>query len=255
MRMVRHNSTRRFLPAVESLEARWCPSVSIGVRGQVLFIRGDAAANTVAIQDDGSGNVTANIDGKSVSGSNIHRIYVDTHGGGDTINYSLTNPLQTREFLGIETGAGNDTITLDFSQGVAAGGRLGVGVQTGGGDDNVSATLGSIAAKASASVNIETGDGNSTVNFGFTGALNGSLSTRLESGDGNNTVTNNYTVDAGSTGRLRTKVEVGDGNNNLTMNILGDGVSTLKALYAKLEACSGMNTIVNTPNVVVDMGD
>lgn len=255
MRTMCQNSSLRSSPAVESLETRCCPSASIGIRGQLLLIRGDAAANTVAIQDDGAGNVTASIDGKSVTGSNIHGIFVDTRGGDDSVSYTLANPLETREFFGIRTGGGADTVTLDFSKGIAAGGHLRLGVSSGGGADNVSANLGSIAAGASAKVNIETGDGDSTVNVGFTGWLDGGLSTRIKSGDGNNNLTANYDVNAGSTGSLRSKIEAGDGNNDLTMNITGAGAATLKALHAKIEAGTGTNTIVNTSNVVVETGE
>jgi hypothetical protein len=52
----------RFLPRVEALESRWCPSTGgIVQTGSALVIRGDGANDTITVSDNGQGGVTASI--------------------------------------------------------------------------------------------------------------------------------------------------------------------------------------------------
>ena len=58
MKVQRATATRnragQFLPQVEALERRWCPSAaSITVQGHTMIIKGDALADQITIRDDG----------------------------------------------------------------------------------------------------------------------------------------------------------------------------------------------------------
>src|SRR5437899_9350407 len=103
---------RSFVPRCEALEHRCCPSANIVTLGHTMFVIGDAAANTVTIQDDGHGNVTASITSPtgtaSATKSGINAILVDTRGGDDVINYALTGDVVQRMALAIYAGTGND---------------------------------------------------------------------------------------------------------------------------------------------------
>src|SRR5262249_39682607 len=157
---------RKSRPGLEALETRDCPTIHLGVVGNALFVLGDAADNKVAITDDGKGAVTATIDGRSISGTAIRPILVDTQRGNDTFSYTLTGPLAGKRTLAVELGAGNDTGTLDASKGITSG-ALRAELEGGDGLDTLSATIGSIAAGARAAVEVEGGKGNDTINTIF----------------------------------------------------------------------------------------
>jgi hypothetical protein len=255
------NKVRNFVPRCETLEGRDCPSgfsggLGVSVVGHTLVVRGDNNANAVTITDDGQGNVSATIDGKSASGTGINKIIVDTKGGDDTVKYTLTGALAASEVVFIELGRGTDSATLDFSPGVNAG-KLRVAVE-GHGTDTINATFGSIAAGAAVRASFEGGRGDNTINTTFSGDLNGSLSLSAEGGRGNDTIATNVTVNAGSTGKLAARVEGGDGTNNLTLNVndntVTNGKTGLARLRATIEANAG-DTVTSTSNVKVDTDD
>jgi hypothetical protein len=248
---------RRFLPRCEALEARDCPSSVPGafVTGHTLVVQGDANANTVAITDDGQGNVTATIDGKSVTGAHINRVVVNTGAGNDTLNYTLTGSLAVSEAVFIQMGTGTDSATLDFTPGVSKG-NLRLSAE-GKGTDTITASLGSIAAGASVRADLEGANGNDNLAVNFSGLLNGSLGVKAEGGKGNDTITGTITINAGSTGRLNAKVEGGAGTDNLTLNVTDNsadpvtGKTGLARLRAKIEA-NPNDTVTHTPNVTVE---
>ena len=247
---------RRFVPNFERLEARDQPAVGVGVFGHALLVQGDANANTVSISDDGHGNVTATIDGKSASGAGINKIIVDTGAGNDTVNYKLTGALAVSEAVFIELGKGTDAATLDFTAGVNKG-NLAVKVE-GAGTDTITASFGSIAAGASASARFEGGAGNDTITTTFTGQLDGSLGLAAEGQGGNDTIATNVTIAAGSVGKLEAKVEGDGGTDNLTLNVVDNTVNstTGKTGLARLKASieGGPNdTITHTSNVKVEV--
>jgi hypothetical protein len=107
----------RFVPQLEALEDRNCPSF-IAVEGHTLLIVGDNTADTISITDSGNGTVSGTIDGQSAMGTAINHIVVHTRNGNDTLTYTLTNPLTTPEHLLIDMGNGTDSATLDFSPGI-----------------------------------------------------------------------------------------------------------------------------------------
>jgi hypothetical protein len=146
--------SRSFRPQVETLENRWCPSVSVTVFSHTLVVQGDSADNAVAITADGSGGVSATITGTTGtatgSGTAITNVLVNTRGGSDTVAFTLTGPLTSRLNLGIDLGYFQDSsgttnsVTLDFSQGVSSP-YLTIGVLGTRGTDNVTASFGSVS--------------------------------------------------------------------------------------------------------------
>src|SRR3954466_16053812 len=95
----------RFTPRVEQMEERRVPAASINVIGNSLVIIGDNSANAIDIQDNGAGSVSATIDGKSASGTDIRKIVVIGRGGNDTLNYTLTGALTRTQVLAADLGA------------------------------------------------------------------------------------------------------------------------------------------------------
>src|SRR4051794_7838287 len=122
---------KKFLPQVETLEGRCCPSVMTSLQGGVLTVTGDGAADAVQI--------TAQDRGFSVTAGNVTRSFQDV-----------------RKVV-VDLKGGNDTVTLDLS---GAGRRaVDVDLTTGAGEDNVTVTLGSTArAPVNLRVNLDGGD-------------------------------------------------------------------------------------------------
>jgi hypothetical protein len=75
-------------------------------------------ANTISVTDNGSGMISGTIDGQKASGTAINHVVIHSGAGNDTLTYTLTGPLTTREHLQIDMGSGTDSATLDFSPGI-----------------------------------------------------------------------------------------------------------------------------------------
>jgi hypothetical protein len=132
----------RFVPRLEALEDRNCPSF-IGVQGHTLLVIGDSSANTISIMDSGNGMVTGTIDGQSATGTAVHNVVVRAGAGDDTLTYTLSNPLTTSEHFQINMGSGTDSATLDFSPGVTDS-HLKVDFTGNKGDDTLTTKIGSV---------------------------------------------------------------------------------------------------------------
>ncbi len=148
--MTKHGNstaTKKFIPAVEGMEARWCPSAaSVLVNNGTLIVHTVHANDTISITDDGQGDVSVTVSGGESAtgqGSHIKHITVIADGSGDTINYQLTGGLQSNENLDVHLHNGNDTVSFDFSKGVSAN-HLGVHVDSHRGHDAVTAVFGAI---------------------------------------------------------------------------------------------------------------
>lgn len=144
---MRHYSDRRrgVNLQLEALENRCCPSAlsALAVHGSTLVVKGDNTANNVAITDDGQGNVTATMDGKTVTGSGIRTIIVNTRGGDDVVSYTWTGSLTADQHLVLHLGKGDDQVLLDASQGMQAS-RVKIDLHGNDGDDQVTAKLGAV---------------------------------------------------------------------------------------------------------------
>jgi hypothetical protein len=142
------NQVARFLPQVETLESRWCPSAaSITVQGHTMTIKGDDLADQITIRDDGNGGVSASVvssAGKVTgSGSAITKIDVYAGKGSDMVDFALTNTLATNLDLDVHLGAGSNQASLNFADGVK-GSHVSVDADGAAGTDQVTARLGDV---------------------------------------------------------------------------------------------------------------
>jgi len=133
---------QQFIPRLEALEDRNCPSF-IGVRGNTLWIIGDPTADTISIMDNGNGMVTGTLNGLSVTGTTISHIVVHSREGDDTLTYMLLNPLISPLHLQVDMGSGMDSATLDFSPGLMSS-RLKVDFNGSRGDETLITRFGNI---------------------------------------------------------------------------------------------------------------
>ena len=86
------------------------------------------------VRDNGHGGVQVTLNGHVTSVSGVQQIILNSKGGSDTFDYTLTSPLTTSEQLKLNLGYGNDQVKLDFTKGVTAP-SLGINLSGGGGGD------------------------------------------------------------------------------------------------------------------------
>ncbi len=264
-------STRRFLPTLEALEARWCPSsAGISQNGTTLVIQGDGANNIITVSDNGQGGVSASITlangSKSVSATGITAIKVNGGDGNDTISYSLSNALGQSEKLTLNMGKGSSQINLDFTAGLQNA-QLAVDFDGGDGADQLTTQFGAITGSR-VNLNEGLGDKGATTHVNFGGTLSNSLVTVHVHSDcgndhvfaqvGNSSNSNlqflvnfgkgNNTFDLEETGNLQNAVvhfdlDAGAGSNNITFNVQNVNVDTTSRLNLETEGGAGNETI------------
>jgi hypothetical protein len=233
-----------FVPQLEALEARNCPTF-IAVEGHTLLIFGSSAADTISIMDSGNGTVSGTIDGQSAMGTAINHIVVHSGSGDDTLTYTLTNPLTTSENIQINMGSGTDTAKLDFSPGVMnthlkvdfTGGKGADTLTTmfgpimnskvnfrsnlGKGADTFDGTLmGNIIGDSAVKFLVEGGKGDDTLGFhaDTTNIDPGStLGVNLRGGKGDDTINVDYAGQVN--GRFNLDARGGQGNDTVTANV------------------------------------
>ncbi len=168
---------------LEALEDRCCPSgISFNPQLHTLTLTGDGGNDTFTVRDSGNGTVSATvIDGHghrtTLTRSGVQHIAIQSGNGNDDIRYTLANRLTASEQLSVNLGNGQDTVSLDFSKGVAAP-SLSVGVAGGQGSDQVDAVFGAIH---NTRLNFATrlGAGPSQYNAAIDGALSGKAHVNL----------------------------------------------------------------------------
>lgn len=208
---------------LESLEDRCCPS-AISIVGHTMYVMGDPGNNVVSIQDNGRGTITATIDARSRTGSNINNIVVNTGRGDDTMTYTLTGPLQRSQRLSVNLGEGTDQATLDFSQG-AVNANLGLTVLGGGGNDRVTAQFGRFD-RSNLNCRADLGNGNDTFDATLRGAfVNRSRANfNVSGGLGNDTVAfhaNATAIDVDALSSLYFRVFGAQGQDNISLDYAG----------------------------------
>ncbi len=165
----------KFVPQVENLENRWCPSASITQTGALLVIKGDGSGDTIGITDNGQGGVSATLVSKhasiSKSFTGVNAIVVDSGDGADTVNFGLSGSLTKNLALTLHLGKGNDQANLDFTAGIS-GATLSLIADAGLGTDTIDAHFGSIT-NANVLFNAFGGGADAT-NLDFSGAISGS---------------------------------------------------------------------------------
>lgn len=214
--MNQHQGRHKFVPRLDVLEDRFCPS-SIRVLGPVMFINGDSAANTVTITDDGAGNVEATIDSTTVSRSGIKAIFVNTKDGGDSVSYTMTGDRTSAMALAVNLGRGVDDATLDITGDVGA--FFGVAVLGGADSDDISLT--------------------------YSGAITSNFGILLDGGASSDTVAGDIAADSGSTGRLGAVVSGGAGTDDVSLKVTG----AIDDLFALLDGGAGTDIGTRTSNV------
>ena len=241
---MRGNSERRAALGCEHLEGRDCPAIF--VFGGFMTIIGTGAADTVDVTDDGTGSVTATLNGKTRTATGIKAVTVLTFGGDDSITYTLSGDESGRRAVFVDAGSGNDTVTLEAGN---VTGQFAFVAHGGSGTDTLSATVGGVAMNATAAVLLDGGSNDDMVSATASGKIDGALAVGLAGGFGNDTVSGDVTVDAGSTGRLLAVTSGGFGDDDLTLNVTGDGLDGLKSLIAVMNGGPGTDTGTATDNV------
>jgi len=211
----------RFVPQLEALEDRNCPSF-IAVAGHTLLIRGDATADTISITDSGNGTMTGTIDGQTASGTAINHVVVHSGGGDDTLTYTLTNPLVTSLHLQIDMGSGQDSATLDFSPGITNT-RLRVDFTGHIGDDTLTTRIGPIT-NSHVDFRSNLGKGADTFDGTLLGNIVGDSAVRflVLGGKGADTLgfhADTTNIDAGA--KLDVNLLGGKGNDTITVDYQG----------------------------------
>jgi len=217
----RLSRSSRFVPRLEALEARWCPSVTIQANGQELRIDGNDAADVISITDNGQGRVAVTADGRTAAFTGISLIRVQTRGGNDAVDYQLTGSTTAPSQVRIDLGEGNDVATVR-----ANGVRLG----------------------ADAEVEVSGGRGADVITAAYAVEADGRFRFRLDGGDGDDTVSANLALAAGSTGAVEALVKGNEGDDRLTLNVTG----TAGSLDARLDGDAGFDRCASTPNVRVE---
>lgn len=257
--------TARFVPGLEALELRWCPS-SVGIvqTGPKLVIHGDGTNNTITVRDNGQGGVTASITlakgTQTLSATGITAIDIDSGSGNDTINAALTAPLSQMESLKLCLGKGNNQVNLDYSAGLTNA-ALAIGIDGGAGNNQLMTQFGALSISR-LTLNECLGKAGATSHFNFGGALTGSLvNVGINGGPANDHVfaqvgdvsssniqffdhlgKGNNTFDLEAAGNLHNAVvhfdiDGGSSGNAITFNARGVNIDTTSRL--NLETCSG----------------
>jgi hypothetical protein len=205
-----------FVPRVEALERRWCPSLAVRVDGAILSLSpgNPESDDTLLIRDDGAGNVVLDsVDMQipvspyavdSFSATGIGQIVVRAGPDDDYVDFRLTGKLTSSLDLEIDLGdADNNIANLDFTAGIAA--PLTMNVFGGAGNADIIESFGDVSAGVTAHTFLGSGDSSLLANFGGT-LSGGSFLFEADGGPGNDRMSfqgNGLTIANGTTLDLR----------------------------------------------------
>jgi hypothetical protein len=251
---------RRFLPGLESLESRWCPSTAgITQTGHALTLQGDGANDMITVSDNGQGGVTASITlagrTQTLSAAGITSIDIEGGGGNDTISYALTGALGEHEPLMVCLGKGNSQAALDYSAGLNNA-TLAVAIGGGAGSNQVTTQFGALSGSR---LNLTEflGAGGATSHVNFAGPLSNSLATvTFQGGSGKDHV---FAQLAGSfsNSNLQFLGTLGSGGSSFDLEAVGTAQDPItlqnSVVHFDIDGGSGGNTITfNAGSVNVD---
>lgn len=234
-------------PYFECLESRDCPSITTSLTdgGHTLVIQGNADAETLRVTQDDSANtltvessvtrarvVTGPINTQTFSSSAITKVVINTGGGDDSLLYQLrsgTNLVYAKDFW-IDTGSGNDSISVDLAKGDANSPNLSR-IQaplnfystTDHGADNMQIKVGEIDANVPVIFNTSLGGDDDVYSFTQAGNVDwrASLSSWVDGGAGRDTLSASILGNVAQQAVVDVMFRGGIGNDIITANLCG----------------------------------
>jgi hypothetical protein len=238
---------RMIRPSFECLETRECLSITTSLTdgGHTLVIQGTADAETVRITQDDAANtftvessvtragvVTGPVNTQTFSSSAITKVVINTAGGDDSLVYQLkagTNLVYAKDFW-VDTGSGDDSITVDLANGDAGSPNLShikaplnFYSTTDQGADNVQIKLGEIEANVQVIFNTDLGVGDDVYSFSQVGSVDwrASLSSWVDGGDGRDNLSASILGNVAQQATVDVMFRGGIGNDTIAANLCG----------------------------------
>jgi hypothetical protein len=242
---------------LESLEDRLALACSVTAVDGHLIIKGNNAPDTVRIADNGSGGVVGYATGHGAfSYTGITKITVNTEGGTDIVNYSLTGDLKAgqKQYLSVGLGSDFDPAPDVFNaylhgHDIKGGARLDILAGGGGGADrlNVFALNTDVAVGGVLKTTIAGHSGNDIITQRYSGDNDGAVAMRALGGKGNDTVWQWMHAKPGSTGQLVGWLRGEEHTDTLTLAMFTPPGNP--PAFAVLDGGTGFDFGFATPNV------
>ena len=212
--------------------------------GTSLRITDPTGGDTITIADDGAGDITATITNTSTSATviasesftGINRVIINSTGGDETLDYTLTGALAQAERIQASLAKGSNKVDIEATSGISSG-SLFLDVNASGGTNTVTENFGDLtSAKLFDVTNV--GGGGNTVTEDLTDADEGTVLSSSKVLLSINGSGGDNTLDSTVTGSLSTATDSTTGST-LLFDIQGSG---------------GENTIDATVNGDIDAG-
>jgi hypothetical protein len=126
---------------LEHLENRWCPHCTVVQNGSTLFITGDRTDNDIAIMQDAQGMHVACDGGAAMTFRDVARLVAQTWWGKDGVIVAYGTGVYQPADLDVNLGAGDDRLTIDWTQPPMPDRPMRFDIFAGAGDDVVTANL------------------------------------------------------------------------------------------------------------------
>ncbi|HUR53067.1 MAG TPA: hypothetical protein VMZ71_02975 [Gemmataceae bacterium] len=253
-------SSFKFRPSLESLDARLTPSVTVVQVANELVITGDKDPDVVRLFDNGQGQVSGFATGVGFFVKNgIEKITVNTEGGDDNVEYSLTDYLhagqQQKVYVGLgsnfDPNPGNDRFYANLQdKSLAGGSRLDISADGGGGDDSLFVNARNLGVRPTAVLKntIVGGFGNDTLAQLYSGVDQGTVTMRTHGQEGNDLIRQEMSFFAGSTGATAGWVTGGEGDDQVSLYMYP--TTTMTVVLAQVEGNAGTDFVnFNAPIV------
>jgi hypothetical protein len=241
MKRIHNNQSgrRRFIPDLQALEERWCPTAvskfGFAVSADVLTITGDQNANTVTVFDNGQGGIWAQMTTKgrtlTQSFQGIDSLRVNTIAGNNSFTFGMTGPVKKNFNLSVNLGSGNNRANLSLLSDMTNR-QVNVSVQGGAGNDQVWLQVGKLV-NTSLNCNVSLGAGNNA----FNGFLNDDVlghsaaNIMVNASAGNNLLLMNaHHVNVAQGSAINVGLQGGSGRDIIATDYLGelDGALTVR---------------------------
>jgi hypothetical protein len=212
------------------------PTASITQVGNTLRITDPTGGDTITVADDGTGDISAGITNTSTSASvvttasftGITRVIVNSTGGDETLDYTLTGALTQSERIQATLTKGGNIVDVEATDGLSSS-SLFLDVSASGGANNVTENFGALTSSKLFDTTNVSGGGN-TVTENLTDADDTAAGTELSSSTafiGINGSGGDNTLDSTVTGGLSTATDS----------------TTTSTLLFDIEGSGGLNTV------------